>query len=414
MTPVLARIALRNLARNRRRTALALLVVAAGAASLLLTAGFVRHSFNGLGEAFIRGGLGHLEVLPAARLSADDGPDRAGPPAFTGWEAARREIEAMPHVVGASGAIVLHGLVSRDERTLPFIGAGLEPDRERRMGLQVRVRGGRLLAEAPAADAEGEALLGLGLARQLGAGEGGIVTLTTLAADGTLNALDVQVVGLVTTGVQDLDSRFLRVHLRTAQRLLATEAVSSVIVMLDATDETRPTAALIARRLEGHEPRLAVSDWEARAPFHGQVRRLYAGIFGFLGTIVLVLVTLSSSNTLLMTVMERVREIGALVAIGTSRGQVVRMIVSEAAWLGLLGGLLGSALGVAAMSAIHALGIKTPPPPGAVEPMELRLEILSTDLLWVSLAMVLVLALAALVPALRVVRLRIAEALVHL
>ena len=49
MTPMLALIALRNLSRNRRRTALALLVVAAGAAALLLTAGFVRHSFNGLG-----------------------------------------------------------------------------------------------------------------------------------------------------------------------------------------------------------------------------------------------------------------------------------------------------------------------------------------------------------------------------
>jgi putative ABC transport system permease protein len=220
-------------------------------------------------------------------------------------------------------------------------------------------------------------------------------------------------VGLVTTGVQDLDSRFLRVHLLTAQRLLATEAVTSVIVMLDDTELTRSAAAEITRQLQGREPQVAVADWEGRAPFYGQVRRLYVGIFGFLGTIVLVLVTLSSSNTLLMTVMERVREIGALLAIGTSGGQVVRMIVFEAAWLGLLGGLLGGVIGVAAVSAIHALGIQTPPPPGAVEPMELRLEILASDLLWVTVVMVLVLTLAAVLPALRVLRLRIAEALVH-
>jgi putative ABC transport system permease protein len=304
--------------------------------------------------------------------------------------------------------------VGKDERSLPFVGAGLEPDRERRLGLQVRVRGGRPLGDAPPSDAEDEALLGLGLARQLGAKQGELVTLTTLAADGTLNALDVRVVGLVTTGVQDLDSRFLRVHLLTAQRLLATESVTSVIVMLDSTDQTLPVSARITRELQGREPELAVLDWEARAPFYGQVRRLYAGIFGFLGTIVLVLVALSSSNTLLMTVMERVREIGALLAIGTSGGQVVRMIVFEAAWLGLLGGLLGSVIGIGVTSAIHALGIKTPPPPGAVEPMELRLEILPADLLWVAAVMVLVLALAALLPALRVLRLRIAEALVHL
>ena len=74
---MLARIALRNLARNRRRTLLALLVVAAGAASLLLTTGFVRESFAGLREAFIRGGLGHLEVAPAAALEQQ--ADRTGP-----------------------------------------------------------------------------------------------------------------------------------------------------------------------------------------------------------------------------------------------------------------------------------------------------------------------------------------------
>ena len=90
------------------------------------------------------------------------------------------------------------------------------------------------------------------------------------------------------------------------------------------------------------------------------------------------------------------------------------MLVFEAAWLGLLGGLAGSVLGVAVMSTIHALHVKMPPPPGAVEPMDLRLAILPSDLLWVCLVMVLVLALAALVPSLRVLRLRIAEALVHL
>jgi len=90
------------------------------------------------------------------------------------------------------------------------------------------------------------------------------------------------------------------------------------------------------------------------------------------------------------------------------------MIVFEAAWLGLFGGLLGSGLGLVTTAAIHALRIQMPPPPGGVEPMDLRLEILPSDLLWVCAAMVLLLSLAALLPALRVVRLRIAEALVHL
>ncbi len=316
-------------------------------------------------------------------------------------------------MTGATGAIVLQGLVSKGERSLPFVGAGLEPDREARMGLVVRLRAGRGLAvEAPAAG-EDEALVGLALARSLGAAEGDVITLTAPTADGVLNALDVRVVGLVTTGVQDLDARFLRVHLLSAQRLLASQAAGSIVVMLDDSSRTTAVGEEIARRLAGHVPRVAVSDWQARAPFYGQVRSLYAAIFGFLGTIVLVLVALSSSNTLLMTVMERVREIGALRAIGTSGGQIVRMIVYEAAWLGLLGGAAGCVLGSGAVAIIHALRIELPPPPGAVDPMALRLQILPWDFAWVTAAMALVLSAAAVVPAARALRLRIAEALAH-
>ncbi len=408
---MLEKIALRNLARNKRRTSLALLVVAAGAASLLLTAGFMRESFLGLRDAFVRGGLGHLEVAPAA--TGERPEERAAPPSLLGWREARRAIEAIPHVKGATGAIVLQGLASKGDHSAPFVGAGLEPDREARMGLIVRLRSGRGLSLSPPREGEEEALLGLALARSLGARVGDVVTLTSPTPDGLLNALDVHVVGLVTTGVQDLDARFLHVHLVTAQRLLGTDAVSSIVVMLDDASETATVGQQIARRLAGHVPRLVVSDWQARAPFYRQVRSLYVAIFGFLGTIVLVLVTLSSSNTLLMAVLERIREIGALLAIGTSGGQIVRMILSEAAWLGLLGGGVGCALGAATAAVINALRIELPPPPGAVETMTLRLRVLPSDFLWVTATMVVVLSAAAVVPAVRALRLRIVEALAH-
>jgi putative ABC transport system permease protein len=407
---MLAAIALRNLARNRRRTALALRVEAAGAASLLLTAGDMRESFAGLREAFIRGGLGHLEVAPVGEAAESASPDRASPPSFTGWGELRRSIEALPHVVGVTGTIVTHGLVARGERTLPFVGAGLETDREQRMGLVVKLKGGQSLPLAAPAEGEDAALVGLGLARQLGAGVGDVVTLTAVSGDGMLNALDVRVCGLVTTGVQDLDLRFLRVHLATAQRLLGTSAVSSLVVMLDDTARTDPLRDAIAR-VAG--PRFAVTGWRERASFYDQVRALYAGIFSFLGGVVLLLVCLSSSNTLLMAVMERTREIGALLAMGTSAGQVVRMIVLEAAWLGLFGGLAGSVLGALGAGVIHALRIEMPPPPGAVEAIELRLRIRAWDPLWVTGLMVVMLAVSAAVPAWRVLRLRIAEALAH-
>ena len=82
------------------------------------------------------------------------------------------------------------------------------------------------------------ALLALGLAAALGVAPGDRVTLLAASRDGMLNALDVRVAGIVTTGVQELDTRYLKLHLATAQRLLATDRVSNLLVGLDDTAAT--------------------------------------------------------------------------------------------------------------------------------------------------------------------------------
>ncbi len=410
----LAKIALRNLARNRRRTALTLLLVAAGCVAMTLTAGFIRYSFGGLREAIVRGGLGHIEVAPAQDLEGGTSPlERSGAPGFAGWEGVRRDIESVPHVKAAGGAVRLTGIASRGERTIAVLAVAVEPERERRMGFDVKLRAGAYLPDQGPAEGEDVVALGMGLARALGVQPGDVVTLTALTADGTLNACDMTVVGLLTTGLQDLDARFAKMHLASAQRLLGTENASSILVALDDTSLTDAVAAEIRARLGGHEPALGVAGWEARAPFYGQVKALYSGIFWFLGGIVFVLVCLATSNTLLMAILERVREIGTLLALGTSRTQVAAIVVFEALWLGLFGAVLGDAAGLGLAFAINAAHVKMPPPPGAASGIDLRLVVQAQDLLLVGALMIVVLAVAAVLPAVRAVRLRIVEALGH-
>jgi ABC-type antimicrobial peptide transport system permease subunit len=89
------------------------------------------------------------------------------------------------------------------------------------------------------------------------------------------------------------------------------------------------------------------------------------------------------------------------------------MIVLEAVWLGLIGGLLGSGAGFVVAALIHTLHVELPPPPGAVDRMQLRLQFVAWDPVWVTLLMMAILALAAAIPAWRVLRLRIVEALNH-
>ncbi len=407
-------IALRNLARSRRRTLLSLLIVAAGTIVILLTAGFIRFSFEGLREAIIHGGLGQIEVVPRSDIAnRGSSAERPGLPGLKGWQELRNAIEATPHVLAAGGLVQFTGLLSKGERSAAVFAVAIEPDRERRMRFEVKLREGADLPDAAPSEGDEAVLLGTVLARNLGAGTGDVLTLMSLTADGTLNALDLRVVGLITTGLQDVDSRIVKMHLASAQRLLATREISSLIVGLDDTSRTPEVQAALERRLGGREPSLAVVDWKTRAPFYGQVESLYLGIFWFLGSVIFALVCLSTSNTLLMSVMERVREIGTLLAIGTSRAQVAAIVLLEALWLGVLGALAGDLLGIGIIAGINGLGIQMPPPPGATGGIELRLTTAPGDFAATIVLMLVILGVAATVPVWMSVRLRIAEALRH-
>ena len=410
---MLGSIALRNLARNRRRTLLSLLIVGMGAASMLLVVGFVRQSFDGLREAIIEGGVGHFEITPI--LDGGDGTasGSGAPPSFAGWQEVRSTVESRPHVRAAGATIQFAGVVTNGERSAAFLGVAVETEREPLMGMKVRVRRGSNLAAAAPAEGDDRALLGVGLARDLAAEPGDVVTLLVATADGSLNALDVVVDGVFTTGFEEMDHRILKTHLLTAQRALGTDAVTSLVVRLDDTAFTAAAASDLEGVLDRSPQPLAVADWRARAPFYGQVRALYTGIFVFLGIIVAALVALSSANTLLMSVLERIRELGTLLAIGTSRSQLALLLLFEALWLAALGVVAGSAVGIALVVIINRLGIEMPPPPAAVDPIELSLMVIPSDFLWIAAFMTLILVLAAVAPMWKVLRIRIVEALGH-
>lgn len=412
---MLPMVALRNLYRNRRRTVLTLLMISVGTAGLLLTAGFIRYSFDGLRDAIINGGLGHFEVRPletgGSGVSAPSGAGAA--PALERWRDVRSAIEDSRYVRAAGAAIQFAGVVTTGDRSASFLGVAVEPDREQRMGVAIRLRSGRNLADAAEDEGQDETLLGAGLARELGVVPSDTITVMIAGADGSLNAVDMTVVGTFSSGFQDLDNRILKTHVATAQRLLGTDRVTTLVVSLKDTGAQVHASADLKKRLAGLSQPLSLVNWEARAPFYDQVRGLYIGIFVFLGAIVATLVALATSNTLTMSVLERVREFGTLLAIGTTRGQLAGLLMCEVAWLGVIGTTAGGILGFTLAAAINAMRIQMPPPPAAVDPIDLALSVVPSDIVWTLAFMLVILFLAAVPPVLRLYRLRILDALGH-
>lgn len=412
---ILARLAFRSLLRQRRRTALTLLVVVAGFLALSLAGGFMAQTFRGLSDAAIRGGLGHLQVLPPGALDGDEAQslERALPDG----EALAAKLRADPAVAAVLPRIQFMGLLSSGPRSVAFLGTAVDPaleplhmacaealkDGARAPGGQ----GSRWLSTEPAAR---EVILGAGLARALGASVGSSLTLMSTTRDGALNAVDVEVAGLQDLGLRELNDRVLTVSLATAGQLLeAGPARSRLSIVLK-----RPGAAAEEQlRLRPLVPGADLRPWYELASFYRQVKLLYFAIFGFMGLVLFLVVLLATANTLLMSVMERVREFGVLRAMGLQPGRLMVLLQWEGAFLGLAGSGLGLAATLLLRAGLNALHLQMPAPPGTSHGYELDIHLVPLVYLVVALGLQATIQVSALFPGLKAARLRIVEALRH-
>ena len=412
---ILARLALRNLLRQRRRTALTLLVVVAGFLALSLAGGFMAQTFQGLSDGAIRGGLGHLQILPPGALDGDEAQSLEK--ALPNGEALAVTLRRDPAVAEVLPRIQFMGLLSNGPRSVAFLGTAVDPVLEpRHMATAEALKdgakapggaGSRWLSADPAAR---EVLLGVGLARAMGATVGSSLTLMSTTRDGALNAVDVEVVGLQDLGLRELNDRFLTVGLGTAAQLLdAGPARSRLSVILK-----RPgTVEAEQMRLQTLLPGTTVKPWFELASFYRQVKLLYFAIFGFMGLVLFLVVLLATANTLLMSVMERVREFGVLRAMGLQPRQLLVLLQWEGAFLGLLGSALGLAATLVLRAGLNALHLQMPAPPGTSHGYELNIHLVPAVYLLVALGLQATLQISALFPGLKAARLRIVEALRH-
>jgi putative ABC transport system permease protein len=349
------RFALHNTLRNRRRSAVTVAIAALGTAGILLAGGFALFTYQSLAEAAARD-TGHLVMgTPAHFSQEEDAPLQHG---LEQADALRTQLLADPQVRAVLPHVEFNGLISNGDKSVVMIGLGVEPDSEFSVkGPFLRVLQGDVLSSGAQAP---EVMLGEALARNLKAVPGSSLTLLASTAEGALNAIDVQVKGVFSSGIPEVDKRMVYADLRTAHKLLASQRVSSLGVFLARMEDTAAAQARIAAAL----PQLQVQNWEQQAVFYQAVRGLYNRIFGALGLIIGVIVLFVVSNAMSMAIIERTREIGTLRALGTLPSQLLRTLSLEGMLLGGVGALTGAALALAVSLLLYALNLQMPPPPG--------------------------------------------------
>jgi putative ABC transport system permease protein len=403
------KLAIRNVFRNRRRTLITLAAMGVGSAAIIVFGGFVNAIYWGVRESTIRSQVGHIQIY--RKGYSERGNLAPFDYLVPDYSALSTELSKLPHVRTVTARLGFSGLVSTGDTTTAFVGAGVQPDGERDLSsMAVMVEGQDLAGREPRG-----ITLGLGLARAFGVKPGDDLMLLTTTKGGAINALAVKVRGVWESGEKAYDDRFLRVPLGEVQRLLDLEAgeVQSVVILLDATENTQAVRAAIERLIRERGLDLELRTWEDLALRYHQVRELFGRIFAVLTLIVSIMVVFGITNTMTMAIFERTREIGTIMALGTQRRGVISMFVLEGIALGALGGLVGVILGVVLARAISAFGIELPPPPGSTRGFPVQIFIMPGVLAQAFRLSLITAALASLYPAWRAARVDVVEALRH-
>ncbi len=373
---MLMSIAWRNLARNRRRSILVGAAVTFGVVLAFWLLGVKHGGFVQMVDQAVENGLGHYQVL------ADGYLDRSEPqlvvPEAADVVATLRGLE---HVKGVSARAVAEGMVSRDNESAHIKIVGVNHEAEGRVSTvpsqlfqgDVAVSWCRReLAEAQEVMGGDEALfnrwceamgssaflpedneralvMGAGLAKSLVVSVGDEVTVQAVAGDdmerGEVSRRRLVVTGLVRVGNPEVDDRLVYVHQETLQGMLGTDGPNEVVVLLDDIDHLDAATARAREALAGREG-IAVYTWSERNPALGGLIEAGAGANDGVYFVLFFLIALGVVNAVNMSVLERTKEFGVMLALGIRRAKLFSLVMTEVGLLGLVSTGLGLALGL--------------------------------------------------------------------
>lgn len=338
------RVALRFLREGRMQTVLIIVGVAAGVAVIA----YISALISGLQGSTLTKTLGaqaHISVrapddvvtpawpaVPGSIALTDTQPRAQRLRSVANWQALVPLLEALPAIAGVSPMVSGAGLALRGEATQAIALMGVDLDRyDRVVGLRSKVISGT------ARLAPGEAIVGRELAADLGVRVGDRLTVQTgLVSD------SVRVTALVDLGVKDLNRRTVIVPLRAAQNLLGLPGGAT---SLDLTVKDVWSAQALAGDLRRQFPYKIESWQESNAQLVSALNAQSVSTALIRG-VVLVVVVLGIASVLVVSVVQKRREIGILRAMGATRGQILRLFLVQGAVVGALGSALGIALAV--------------------------------------------------------------------
>jgi putative ABC transport system permease protein len=347
LVSMLVRVGWRNLARNRRRTWL----TSGGIAFAIVLVVFAQSMQLGQYDIMMDNATslltGHIQIQSSDYLDRERFEDT-----IQDATNLQRTIAATQGVVSVAPRVEAFALASVGERSFGAQILGVDVAAERKT-----VRFLKMIKQGREPQGPDEAIVGGGLARNLGVGLGDEVVLLGAGKQGGVAAMVVTVVGIFESGIVDLDRGMLWAPIAAVQNAFGLgDEVHTFAIRTTDLDSSAQVVVDLRRRLAS-DHQIEVRHWDAVMPEVKQaieIDKLGGEIFYY---IIEVLVVFSVINSFIMTVFERTREFGMLLSIGMRPWSVVAMMQWEAFFIWLLGAGVGVGLAALLVFWLQDVGI---------------------------------------------------------
>lgn len=338
-------IAWNNLRRNRRRTLSTLAAIAVGVSMVVFVNGITAGISASMSDALVNQIDGHVRVQhrdykkyflaePEKILIRD-------------YRELAAEVMKNPHVRTVMPRVMMGGLLGSNDKSTTFFAFASDlatlpavlPDYGKNLVA------GQLLSES---DPDG-VLVGRGLAKSLKLNLGDELVMLSKTVHGEESNALVHVRGIVTFPPDEVLEKsliFTTLGKMVKDNLLDLGAgATQLVVRLDDTKNVPAVEAELNHYFESHNMPWRVTPWYDNEVY-SRIVGMFEGVSRLISFILILMVGVVTSNALLMTFFERIREIGTLRAIGMNKVDVFRLLYTESAIVGIAGALLGLAFGV--------------------------------------------------------------------
>ncbi|MBE0432304.1 ABC transporter permease [candidate division WOR-3 bacterium] len=330
-------LAWRNVFRHTRRTIITAAAISVGLASMIM----MNTMMNGMDKMASRNIIdyetSHLEVF-ARGYYREEGffpldTIVEDPLSLT------EEIKQIRGVSGVAPRVKFHASITNGIDELPVLGVGIDIEEERKVfDTPEAVVEGRYLEQ------NGDVLIGAGLARDMDLEVGSFLTMITRDRNGTYNALDLAVAGIINSGHPLFDRNAAVIAIEEAQELLAMEgAVTELSIRARNENDLAPLKRELSAVIgEEHE----LYTWKELSASVFEISGFKRAAQFMIALVVVIISAVGIVNTMLMAVMERIPEIGTLKAMGFRKSGIMKMFLYEGGIIGIFGSLLGCAVGI--------------------------------------------------------------------